>query len=432
MKSMIKTLALVSVLLAGTSTASSKPTLTAMPWTRQFGTAGEDCAKSVSFGGLKTYVAGDFSPSECGDTSIGNIEQQVFLRRYDSSGKLLWTREFGSTKSDRASGVAADSDGNAYVAGVTYGVIGQSSAGGRDAFVTKFDAVGNALWTSQFGSSEDEEVGGIAVDGNGNVYVSGSTEGALSRSHGLSDAFVRKYDAQGNAIWTRQFGSSADDGAVGIAADATGAYVPGYINKYLFESDVLVIKLDTAGFMVWKTEFGGTGEDEATEVALDGAGNAYVSGWIGGYAKNGDSFLRKYDAAGDLAWSRVFGTSGWDEATSVATDSAGNALIIGKTNGNLAPVSKGGDDAYIRKYDAAGNVLWTNQFGTGGYDNAWDVAADNGDNPLVAGIVTGAFVGQSWAGETDGYLTKFVVPSFVLQPLNQLLQPAAMALLGPQ
>jgi len=109
---------------------------------------------------------------------------------------IEWTRQFGTSASDSAWGVAIDTSGNVYVAGRTSGALpGQSSAGESDAFVRKYDGSGNELWTSQFGSSTSDYAYGVAVDISGNVYVVGNTWGALlgQSSSGNLDGFVAKY-----------------------------------------------------------------------------------------------------------------------------------------------------------------------------------------------------------------------------------------------
>lgn len=89
----------------------------------------------------------------------------------------------------------------------------------------KYDTNGNILWTRQFGSGALDQAFGVAVDSNGNSYVAGFTDFVLpgETSAGLEDAFVRKYDTNGNIVWTRQFGTSQSDQAFAVAADSAGA-----------------------------------------------------------------------------------------------------------------------------------------------------------------------------------------------------------------
>src|SRR5262245_7281702 len=148
---------------------------------------------------------------------------------------MAWTSQFGSSGSDYANGVAVDAAG-IYVVGYSSGVMPSGSLpantnkGGYDPFVSKFTSAGAMAWTSQFGSSSGSDyANGVAVDASG-VYVAGRTSGTLpgQTSAGGVDALVRKFDSAGSVVWTRQFGSSGSDYANGVAANAAGVYVAGY------------------------------------------------------------------------------------------------------------------------------------------------------------------------------------------------------------
>jgi hypothetical protein len=160
-----------------------------------------------------------------------------FVRKYDADGNEVWTRQFGTPSYDEGLGIAGDATG-IYVSGeVQASLSGQPYAGGMDEYVRKYDRDGNVLWTREFGSPADERVGGAGgttADGTG-VYVVGFTGGTLPGqvSAGGQDVFVRKYDPNGNDQWTRQFGTPAEDSAFGIAADSTGIYVAGYTDGTL-------------------------------------------------------------------------------------------------------------------------------------------------------------------------------------------------------
>ncbi|MGH2829382.1 MAG: SBBP repeat-containing protein, partial [Actinomycetota bacterium] len=107
-----------------------------------------------------------------------------------------WTRQFGTASSDYASGVAADGSGNVYVAGTTGDTLpGQTSSGDYDVYLRRYDASGNGVWTRQFGSASYDAAFGVAVDGLGNVSVAGLTLGALpgQTSSGDADAFALKW-----------------------------------------------------------------------------------------------------------------------------------------------------------------------------------------------------------------------------------------------
>jgi hypothetical protein len=129
---------------------------------------------------------------------------------------------------DEAREVAADATG-VYVAGRTFGTLpGQASAGFNDGFVRKYDAAGNELWTRQLGSSSDDDARGVSAAG-GKVYVSGLAGAAMTgqTSSGFDDVFVSSYDAAGNQLWTLQFGSRDFEGARAVVAGPEAVNVAG-------------------------------------------------------------------------------------------------------------------------------------------------------------------------------------------------------------
>jgi hypothetical protein len=134
------------------------------------------------------------------------------LSKYDASGNLQWTHQLGTASADFGLGVSADTLNNVYITGYTRGSLGGPNAGVYDAFLSKYDASGNLQWTRQFGTAYDDFSYGVTADSLGNVYISGWTEGSLGGpSAGNADSFVSKYDASGNPQWTRQLGTTDDD-----------------------------------------------------------------------------------------------------------------------------------------------------------------------------------------------------------------------------
>src|SRR2546428_80762 len=235
-------------------------------WPRQFGTSGEDEAIAIAVDASGAYVVGRTNgalPGQTNGGTDGSFPYDAFVIKYDTSGNVLWTRQFGTSHFDQANGIALDASG-VYVSGLTWDALpGQTSAGSGDAFLRKYDASGNVLWTRQFGSSDFDQADNVAVDASG-AYVAGVTAGAFpgQTSAGSADAFVIKYDTSGNVLWTRQFGSSAYDQAYAIAVDASGAYVAGYAAGALPEQtstggfDAFVRKYDVNGNEVWTRQFG--------------------------------------------------------------------------------------------------------------------------------------------------------------------------------
>ena len=168
-------------------------------WTKTLGTASSDMATETAVdtsGGV--YVTGYTEGNLDGNTNAGG--RDIFLTKYDISGVKQWTKTLGTASSDGASGVAVDSSGGVYVTGYTYGNLdGNTNAGSYDIFLTKYDTSGVKQWTKTLGSASHEEASGLAVDSSGEVYVTGWTSGNLdgNTNAGSWDIFLTKYDTSG-------------------------------------------------------------------------------------------------------------------------------------------------------------------------------------------------------------------------------------------
>jgi pimeloyl-ACP methyl ester carboxylesterase len=208
--------------LAGTANAGDKdvfllrlaPTGGAPTWIDQFGTAGEDKGMAVAAGGggafLAGFVGGLVGTPVDGTTPGGN---DGFLARYDAAGTRTWTRQIGTTADDQLWGVAADAAGNATVAGLSAGSLFGTNAGDKDIVVARLDPTGTVTARDQIGTSGNDKGASVALDGAGNTYVSGFTDGNLETNIGQFDAVLVKYGAGLTRSWTRQFGTSENDGA---------------------------------------------------------------------------------------------------------------------------------------------------------------------------------------------------------------------------
>jgi outer membrane protein assembly factor BamB len=144
----------------------------------------------------------------------GQARDDAFIRKFDATGKELWTRQISTATDadDQIRGIALDGS-DLYVAGSTADALeGQTSAGNADAFVRKYDSNGKEVWTRQFGTSSFDQARATAVHASG-FYLAGVTAGALAgqTSAGANYVFVRKYDKMGKEQSTRQIGTVNKD-----------------------------------------------------------------------------------------------------------------------------------------------------------------------------------------------------------------------------
>ena len=330
-------------------------------WVRQFGGSGHEAAEGVAVDSSGVYVA----------SGTG-------LQKYDADGNLVWTRNGG--------------------ADVAVGLSGVYAIGGW--YLYKYDADGNVLWTRTPGWGAGGYIRHYAVAiGGSDVYVLGCAATCPEDTAVFSPEFsVWKYDSQGNLLWNRTYGFYI---AAGLAVDLSGVYVgglPGILVKYDPEGNLLWTRYPVSG--LWGVAV------DATGVFVAGHTGDAVPGQVS--AGGLDAVLLKYDSEGNLLWTRQFGTAGHDRAFGVTVGPSG-VYIAGSTDGALpGETSAGNADAFLGRYDGAGNLLWTHQFGTPAADEALAVAADAFE-VYAAGDTYGTFLGEANAGEMDAFLARLRV-----------------------
>ena len=322
-----------------------------VPTSRQIGTSADDHGFGVSADGLGSVYMSGRTGGNLGGTSAGNDD--AFLTKWDANnGTLLWSRQLGTAADDFSSAVSADGLGNVYISGYTGGSLDGVHAG-NDAFISKFDAAGTLLWTRQPGISLtgfDASLG-VSADGLGNVFMTGSIN---------AGAFVTKFDDAGALLWTRTFSSRGSVQSKGISADGLGnVYISGYSDGSLAppsagQTEPFIRKYDADGAVLWTKQLGTSGNDYSFGVSADGLGNAYITGRTQGNlggptAGNDDAFVSKFNAAGTLLWTKQLGTSTYEGSLAVSADGLGNVYTAGGTDGSLGAANRGFGDAFLVK-----------------------------------------------------------------------------------
>ena len=397
-------------------------------WIEQLGVSNDDVSYGVATDSNGNVYISGFTRGILDSTQnkfyFGNTD--AWVAKYDGQGNLLWTEQLGAARptfgvpfseTDFSQGVATDSNGNVYITGNTSGSLEGTHAGAIDAWVAKYDTQGNLLWTEQLGTSENDYSERVATDSNGNVYITGNTSGSLDGVNaGAIDAWVAKYDTQGNLLWTKQLGTSGTDHSEGVAIDSNGhVYISGNTSGNLDgvnagAIDAWVAKYDTQGNLLWLEQLGTVENDFSEGVATDSNGHVYITGNTSGSlddtpnAGSADAWVAKYDTQGNLLWLEQLGTVANDYSDGVATDSNGHVYITGNTSGNLDGVNEGDEDSWVAKYDGQGTLLWTEQLGTIREDNSYGVTVDSNHNVYISGATKGNLDGVN-AGINDEFPT---------------------------
>lgn len=315
--------------------------------------------------------------------------------KIDPDGGYLWAKRYDGPahNMDVATGVAVDKQKNVYVTGYSLG-----TANNLDFATIKYAPDGTPLWVKRYNGALnlDDTPTGIAVDGNGNVYVTGESHITSQ----ISRYVTIKYDTSGNLKWESHYdgpGTSAQgrNFPKGIALDGSkNVYVTGAsYNPTTTLTEYATVKYDTNGVRKWVKTYhdSGSGDDEPEALALDAAGNVYVTGTVES-TKGIDSIPEcatvKYSTGGIEKWVQHYSAAAkiGDWGVSIAVDGAGNAYVAAASDGGDT-----GDDYATIMYDANGVQKWVKRYNgpAGRSDYPTAVGVDAANNVYVTGASTG-------------------------------------------
>lgn len=319
--------------------------------------------------------------------------------KYDTKGVWQWGKSYNGTGNaeDWARAIAVDRAGNVYVTGGS----GGSGTSENDYFTIKYNNDGEWQWGQVYNGpgNGNDEAASIAVDGAGNVYVTGESMGNGT----LFDYATVKYDSNGTEQWVQRFHGEGDgrDMARAIAVDGSGnVYVTGQSTGSGTGLDQVTIKYNTSGIWQWGQSYNGSGnsDDDALAIAVDRSGNVYVTGdsWESGGAGS-DYATIKYNSEGVGQWLQTYNGppgTGLDYAFAIALDDSANVYVTGNSSG-----SGTGPDYATIKYDTDGYEQWVSRYNGPGntFDYAYSIAVDRSGNSYVTGRSSGAGTGSDYA-----------------------------------
>jgi len=379
-------------------------------------------------------------------------QDSTFLAKFDKTGTPLWSSTFASV----IEGLATDATGNIYTAGAFQGIVNLgtncyiSKPATTSVLITKLDPTGTVLSCEGYGTSGSQIGRTINVDSAGNILVTGILIGTVDfgqgplTGSGLYDTFVAKMASGSSGSWSKAILSA---GTTSAAVDSTGnVFLVGLLSgttnfgptaasalTQVGNQDIIVAKLDPTGAYLWSKSFGHVNAFDATPtIAVDAGGNLFITGYYTGVIDFGggpftavsqDGYLAKLDPNGNHLWSKHFASPQAAAAGGVALDTLGQPTVVGNFTSSVdlgggsltATGGQQGNNAFVAKFDAAGNYLWARSFGDGTGDTPDSVAIDS----TGAAVLTGTFDGglnfggnpmTSAAGSTDLFLAKLRTP----------------------
>lgn len=330
---------------------------------------------------------------------VGSNLERTALRKYDGTGKEIWTQQIGTGLADVIS-VTTDGFESVYVI--------------SRAYVRKYDLEGKLLWTKGIGiesaADRDYNFRYITTDVADNVFVVGWSPGVMPGD--MTVLIIRKYDADGVELWTNRFSGSA----IRVATDrALNVYVAGYTTSdgkspYLNPdgrslTNLFLKKFDGEGRELWTRQFSQDVHLMTLDLKVDSADNVYTL----------SRHIRKYDHSGEDVWTlpntAVPGINQY-WAKAIAPDSKGNIYLLRGSPPEGYHSFK--SNLFVRKYDTHGNEMWTHNLGYSKEMSVHNFAVDNAANLYMTGSI---WQERSWSAFEPGwdptgtFLTKIRDPS---------------------
>jgi len=357
-----------------------------------------------------------------------------------------WTNTFGGDDIDNGWRVAVDPTGNVFIGGTfSFDSVdfnpgpGQDflyPGDGEDIYLAKYDANGNYIWAHTFENNTSDVLHSMAIDSNGDVYITGYFGGTvdfdpspatanLTVSTGSLAAYLAKYDNNGNYLWAIMIdGSGSDRGHALFLDPAENICITGVFSDVVdfdpsptianltsvdADWDAYIAKYDPAGNYLWAKSIGGTGSEYLKTLYIDNTGYIYVSGYFGATcdfdpspavnsittAGGSDVYFAKYDANGNYIWAKaISSTMSYEDTYGIVADNSGNVYIAGHfgttTDFDPSPavvsMTTTNTDVFLAKYDVNGNYIFANRIVNGtAMDRVYHLTKDSANNLYVSG-----------------------------------------------
>jgi len=367
------------------------------------------------------------------------LSAQVYRDSSDCSDLLsfVWAKTAGSDDIDEVHGICSDDDGNIYITGcfsndMTFQGTTVSSAGFKDFYVAKLDNNGILQWIQIGGGAQDDEGTGIALDSDGNIYVTGNFRGTatfgsdMPNSLGNEDIFLLKYNSSGVYQWGEFLGGFDDDIAGDVCVDnsnnpvITGTYyfamsIEGGSFISVGMDDFFIAKFNSDGILQWVTDEGSTVDDSGMKITCDDLNNYYVTGEFSGTMNFGpisitasgtnDVFLAKYSSSGGFIWALNVGTSGNNDKAGDVAVSSDNKVYMAMKLDQIA------DQGRIYIYQTTGFYSSEIAFGGNGSVRPYGLDVDFSGAAYVSGLFSGtANFGDgdvNFVGGSDYFVAKY-------------------------
>ncbi len=332
----------------------------------------------------------------------------VFVVKTDANGNIQWQRNLGGNGTDKAYAVRQTMDGGYIVVGITSSNNGDVSGnnGGGDSWVVKLDAGGVIDWQRCLGGPGGETAYDVLLQPDGGYLVASGTNasgGDVSEHFGGADYWFVKIDDEGDILWEKSFGGSGTDLLSRVLSTQDGGFIAvgstqstdGHVTNPLGDWDRWVVKLDAGGNMEWQRTYGGSGGDGGSSVVqmedggyMIGGSTNSVDGDVTDAFGGNDAWLVRTDAEGNILWQKSYGGSGDESIRDLVALDDGGVLAFGSTNSTDGDINghQGGNDYWVFRVDAEGAMLWQRCLGGTGDDRGASLTRTDDAGYALVGI----------------------------------------------
>ena len=421
------------------------------------------------------HDTGDFDPGPDIFSLTSFDHSDIFIGKYSPEGELIWATSLGGAGSDVGIGIAVDRFDNLYITGRFEGTVDFDPGpdtydieGFFDCFVLKLDSDGNFIWAKAVGGDGNDAGIGITVDESQNVYTTGTFYNTVDfnpgantfslTSNGTKDSFILKLDKEGDFVWVKAIGGTANEHSAAIVLDNfNNIYTTGIFNNTVDfdpgaeefnlteigtdDGDQYILKLNVDGDFIWAISIGGGTIVSPSGIAIDAInGHLYTAGsfrsgnidfdpgpdtsylytnWAS------DLFISKYDTDGNYIWAKsIGGDTNFVNVENMALDRNNNVYITGDFAqtvdfdpgpGVSSISSMINHDAFIVKLDSDGSYVWAGSFAGASFDTGHAIFLDDSDNIYSAGYFqfTTDFDPSEEVYELSAYGTTAVTDAFL-------------------
>jgi hypothetical protein len=341
-------------------------------WQHTYGGSDNDVIYDIEETPDQGFIAVGYSSSNNGDLAENNGMKDYWIFKVDSQGALQWTKTYGGANDDVACSVYVTQDEGFVVAGDSRSGDGDVSAnyGNKDCWVIRLDSSGNLIWEKNYGGSQhDKTTSIIQIADEGYILLSGTESEDFDVSENYSfegeDIWVVRIDNDGIIVWEKNFGGSSEDSPEDmLKIDDQNYLICGRTSSLNYDiddpngsNDGWVFQINDEAGLVWSNSLGGTDWDRVVSITHAAEDDGFI---FAGYSRSSDGdvgenygeydvWVGKLSNNGELVWEQNYGGTGYDSAESIVQSEDGHLLFTGVTSSSNIDIEQnnGSDDFWV-------------------------------------------------------------------------------------